>query len=298
MKVLVFGGSGFLGSHTADALTKVGHAVTIFDIYESLYLQENQKMIVGDILDSKQVNEAVKNAEIVYNFAGIADIKEAKSNPVKTVEINTLGNTIILNACRMYDVKRFIFASSLYVYNELGSFYRSSKQACEILIENFNYEYGLPFTILRYGSLYGPRANEWNGIYRVLKQAVTEGEIRFEGSGDEVREFIHVIDAAEQSVQILDEQYENQYIILTGTEKMKYKDLIKMINEMMGNNLEIKFINCDNRDHYEITPYSFKPKVAKKMTSTLFRDLGQGILECISEIYEKVDSGREFMGDV
>ena len=290
MKVLVFGGSGFLGSHTADELTKAGYEVTIFDIHKSAYLQKKQKMIVGDILNSNQVNEAVKNSEIVYNFSGIADIEEAKNNPVKTIEINTLGNTIVLNACRMYNVKRFVFASSMYVYNELGSFYRSSKQACELIIENFNYEYGLPFTILRYGSLYGPRANEWNGIYSLLKQVVAEGKIRYEGSGEEVREFIHVIDAAEQSVQILDKQYENQYIILTGTEKMKYKDLIKMVNEMMGNKLEIEFVNRNKRDHYETTPYSFKPKVAKKMTSTLFRDLGQGILECMSEIHEKVDN--------
>ena len=105
-------------------------------------------------LKPEQVNEAVQNSQYIYHFAGLADINEAKVKPVKTITSNILGTTIILEACRINNVDRFIFASTIYVYSELGSFYRSCQQACELIIENYFDEYNLNYTILRYGSLY------------------------------------------------------------------------------------------------------------------------------------------------
>ena len=127
MKAIVFGGSGFLGSYVADALTDVGYDVVVFDCEESPYLRPDQEMIVGSILDKEIVEGAVKGCDVVYNFAGIADLDEAALRPVESVEVNILGNTIVLEACRKVDVKRFVFASSLYVYSKAGSFYRSTK---------------------------------------------------------------------------------------------------------------------------------------------------------------------------
>ncbi|MDD2752850.1 MAG: NAD-dependent epimerase/dehydratase family protein, partial [Candidatus Omnitrophica bacterium] len=77
MKITVFGGSGFLGSYVADSLTQRGHDVTIFDLKRSDYLlPKKQKMVVGNILDEKAVSRAVKGADYVYNFAGIADLDD------------------------------------------------------------------------------------------------------------------------------------------------------------------------------------------------------------------------------
>jgi len=82
MNVLIFGGSGFLGSHTADALTEDGYNVKIFDIIKSPYLQAGQEMIIGDIIDKKAVEKAVKGCDIVYNFAGMTNIEEAHAKPL------------------------------------------------------------------------------------------------------------------------------------------------------------------------------------------------------------------------
>jgi UDP-glucose 4-epimerase len=295
MKVVVFGGSGFLGSHVADVLTEAGYEVSIFDIRSSPYLRSGQQMIVGDILDEKRVQDAVEDCDIVYNFAAIADMDEAKENPLNTVKINILGNTIILEACRKEKVKRFIYASSLYVYSNAGSFYRSSKQASELIIENYHKVYGLNYTILRYGSLYGSRADERNGLYKMLKQAVTEGKIVRYGNGEEIREYINVEDAAHCSVEILSKEYENEYVILTGHQQIKIKDLLEMIKEMMNHRITIEYkaINdghCpyDPELHYEITPYSFNPRVAKRLVSHCYLDLGQGILNSLHEIYRTI----------
>lgn len=295
-KAVVFGGSGFLGSHVADALTKARYEVTIFDINRSNYLQPGQKMIVGNILDLDTVKSAVSGADVVYNFAGIADIYEANNRPLKTVKINILGNTNVLEACRLSNISRFVFASSVYVYSDAGSFYRSSKQACELIIENYYQQYGLPYTILRYGSLYGPRSDERNWIYSILKQAITEGKITRDGDGDELREYIHVEDAARCSVDILSDEFKNEYVILTGNQQIKVRDLMVMVREMLGNKIELEFLPSTSRLNYKITPYSFSPKIAKKMVSNYYLDMGQGLLQCLMDIYKKDHHYKELNG--
>lgn len=292
MKITIFGGSGFLGSHTADALTDAGHDVTIFDIAESEYIKKNQRMIVGDILDKKAVDKVIKNQDIVYNFAAMADIDEAYQNPLVTIEKNIIGNTIILEACRKNKVKRFVFASTIYVYSNLGSFYRSSKQACELIIENYNEAYNLPYTILRYGSLYGPRSRGNNWIYKIIKQALTEEKITRHGDGEEIREYIHVKDAAKLSVKILEEEYKNRNVIITGTQPLKIKDLHVMVKEILGNKIDLEFLPDVSNTHYEITPYNYNPKVAQKLVSNEFHDLGQGLLECLAEVDAEINNNK------
>ena len=89
--ILVIGGSGFMGSHTADELSKRGNHVTIFDCVHSPYIRSDQSMIVGDMMNVKDLNKAFKNIDYVYYLAGVADIGEAKSNPFDTIEKNIMG---------------------------------------------------------------------------------------------------------------------------------------------------------------------------------------------------------------
>jgi UDP-glucose 4-epimerase len=287
MKVIVFGGSGFLGSHVVDVLLERGYEVVVFDLKPSPYLRKSDSMVVGNILDYKAVDDAVKGADIVYNFAGIADIDEAKINPVETVKQNILGTSIILDVCQRNNIKRFLFASSVYVYSKLGSFYRTSKRSCEHIVEDYQKVYGLRFTIMRYGSLYGPRADKRNWIYSMLKQAVTECKITRQGTGEELREYIHVQDAARMSVDILEEQYSNKHVMITGNYTIKMKDLLIMVKEMLNNKIEIEYVPAGEEEHYEITPYSFSPKIAKKIVSNTCLDLGQGILSVLDGVYNE-----------
>ena len=293
MNILITGGSGFLGSHVADALSDADHNVTIFDIHESPYLRPDQIMLTGDLMDLDQLDQCVQDMDVVYHFAGIADIDECKERPVDTARINIMGTVQLLEACRKAGVRRFVFASSAYVYSDLGFFYRSSKQACESFIENYAELYDLKYTCLRYGSLYGPRADERNSIYKLIRQAVKEGKITYQGgTGEELREFIHVQDAAQSSIKILLPEYENTYITLTGREKMRYVDLLDMINEMLGNTITIEIEPSTIKAHYRITPYNFSPKLGLKLANNPHVDMGQGLLQCISEIFEKMHSEK------
>jgi len=292
MKIIVFGGSGFLGSHVADALSDAGHQVRIYDVKESLYLREGQEMVVGDILDEDAVNKATEGCDVVFNFAAIADVDEAERRPLDTVKYNVLGNSIILEAARKAKAKRFIFASSVYVYAEVGSFYRSSKQACELFIENYWKVYGLPYTILRYGSLFGGRASNWNMVYNFLYQALTEGKITYHGTGEERGEFIYVGDAARATVEMLKKEFENEYVLLTGRQSVRMKDFLTMIREIMGNKVAIEYKGPYRSTHYMITPYAFAPKMAKKFTMDLYTDLGEAILNCSREMYRELHKDK------
>lgn len=227
VKITVFGGSGFLGSHICDKLSEAGHAVTIVDLHPSPWLRPDQTMLTGNILDEETVRRGVEGADMVFNYAGIADIGEANNRPVDTARINVLGNVMILEACRRERVRRYVFASSLYVYGKSGGFYRCSKQACEIYIENYQAMHKLPYTILRYGSLYGPRADRRNAIHRFVYEALTTGAITYYGAPTALREYVHVDDASTATLAVLAPEFENQNIIISGNQPMRARGSVQ-----------------------------------------------------------------------
>lgn len=286
-QALVLGGSGFLGSHVADALSDAGYRARIFDRAASPHLRAGQDMIVGDLMDFDAVKRAAEGCDFVYNFAGIANIDDAKNRLLDTANLNVIGNIHALEAAHAAGARRFVFASTVYVYSESGSFYRASKQAAERFVETYHERHGLPFSIVRYGSLYGRRADERNGIFRFLKQALEQKRVVYEGSEDAMREYIHVTDAARLSVQLLDERFANRHLILTGQERMAVKNLMRMISEMLPGGVEVRYGGKHDDGHYEMTPYAFHPKVGHKLVANDYVDLGQGLLDCLADIHER-----------
>lgn len=283
-KILVIGGSGFLGSHVADALCDFGYKVFILDRINSPWLRHNQTMIIGDIMDMSLINEAVSGCYAVYNFAAIADLDEALNKPIETARINILGNVQILEACRKNNVTRYVYASTVYVNSREGGFYRCSKLAAEQYVEQFQRSYGLNYTILRYGSLYGPRSDEHNGLWRVVNNAVETGKISYNGSSEAMREYIHVIDAARASVVALGQEFCNEHVVLTGQEPMRVMDLLKMLAEILSISQDIEFVDNIQEGHYIRTPYAYQSKISRKYIPSLHIDLGQGLLEMVTNM--------------
>jgi len=280
----VIGGSGFLGSHVADQLSAAGYDVRVFDLVASPWLKQGQTMIVGDILDQGAVNNAVAGSSAVFNFAAIADLDEALDKPRTTVELNVLGTVNVLEACRIARVRRFVYASTVYVYSREGGFYRVSKQAAEHYVEEYERAYGLAFTILRYGSLYGPRADARNGLYRIVRDALANRRISYEGNAESIREYIHVIDAARSSVLALGDEFRNESVVLTGHQPMRVHDLLKMLAEILGMPDAVDFRDESYAGHYVRTPYAYLPRLGRRYTPPLHVDLGQGLLELIDEV--------------
>lgn len=287
MRVCVIGGSGFLGSHVADQLSAAGNEVRIYDRTPSPWLQAGQIMCVGDLLEAEALADAVRGCDVVYNFAALADLNDALDKPVETVKINVLGNVQVLESCRQLGVKRFVYASTVYVYSREGGFYRCSKQAAEHYVEEYQQVYGLDYTILRYGSLYGPRADQSNGLYRIVKRALETGTLRYEGSPDTLREYIHVEDAAQASVAALGDDFRNQSVVLTGQEPMRVLDLLEMLAEILGLKKAVEFVEGDQPGHYVRTPYAYQPKLGRKYVPPMHVDLGQGLLQLIENVRQQ-----------
>lgn len=283
-RVLVLGGSGFLGSHVADALSDAGYRVSILDRVASPWKRAGQEMFVGDMLDTTLLDQAIAGCDAVYNFAAIADLDEARNKPIETVRVNVLGNVQVLEACRRHGVNRYVYASTVYVHSREGGFYRCSKQASEHYVEEYQRSYGLDYTVLRYGSLYGPRSDHHNGLWRIVKRALDTGEIRYEGSPEAMREYIHVEDAALASVAALGDEFRNQHVVLTGQEPMRVMDLLKMLAEILGRPESVEFVETDHAGHYIRTPYAYQPKLGRKYVPPMHVDLGQGLLQLVGEI--------------
>ncbi len=291
-KACVFGGSGFLGSHVADCLVEDGYSVKVFDRQPSAWLKDGQEMVVGNLLSLDDVNEAVAGADVVYNFAALSDLNEGLNKPLETIRINILGNAHVMEACRNHNVSRFIYASTVYVNSRDGGFYRCSKQAAEHYVEEYQRVFGLDFTILRYGSLYGPRADKANGLYRIVKNAVESGSVCYEGSSEALREYIHVTDAARASVVALGGEFCNQSVVLTGQEPMRVDDLLKMLAEILGYENGVEFLETNNIGHYVRTPYAYQPKLGRKYISPMHVDLGQGLIQLIHQIHTENSLGE------
>ena len=284
MKIIVFGGAGFVGSHVADELSLRGHKVTVVDNKKPKFKLKNYKFAKGNILNIKSLKKSIKNADVVYNFAAISDIGEAYSRPVQTVITNILGNVNILELCKKYKVKRYVFASSIYVYSQQGGFYRTSKQSAELFIEEYNRTHRLPYTILRYGSMYGPRTDLKNGLYKIVYDALSKKRAIYRGTKRAVRSYIHVKDAAKISVDILNKKYANKNILVTGKEGIKIEKLLSILSKILNIRSRAKFLNQTQKGHYDVSPYTYKPKATKKLFPKKSVNLKLGLIELVKEI--------------
>ena len=284
--VCIIGGSGFLGSHVADRLSELDHKVIIYDKKESPWIRKDQDIIIGDILDSDTLDDALKGCEIVYNYAGLSDLNEALYKPIDTVKLNILANVYALEASKKNNIKRFIYASSQYVNSREGGFYKCSKIASEHYIEE--YKQYFDFTILRFGSLYGPRSGSENGLYRIVKEAIQKNKISYLGNLDSIREYIHVLDAAICSSEILSDEFKNKTIVLTGQQSLRVYEVLNMLAEIIGIKEKIEFRNEEYSGHYVRTPYAYKPMTGLKYVPKTHIDLGQGLLDLIYEIKNNI----------
>jgi len=282
--VVIFGGSGFIGSYLIEDLISRGHQVLSADLQASKYVDESifRKC---NILDIESVEQLVKGADVVYNFAGMANLDDAIANPIKAIELNVMGNLNILESCKKYHIERFIYASSAYAMSDKGSFYGISKLTSEKLVEEYYKKYGQKFTIIRYGSVYGERDYDNNYIYNLIKTAMLTGEINHSGDGYEIREYIHAADVAKLAADIMEaDEFINEHLILTGVERMQRKELFEMVNEILGDTIKISFNDDGYHNHYKTTPYSFQPTRSKKLVANPYIDMGQGLIECMKDI--------------
>jgi UDP-glucose 4-epimerase len=288
-KILIFGSSGFLGQHLVSLLKKDNEIIQ-FDINSSEDSICDSNFIQGSILDTELVLTAAKDVDIVYHFAAMTDLDIVNNNPAKAIEVNIAGTSNILDACIKEKVERFIFSSSVYVYSQFGGVYKSTKQACELLIEDFDKMHGLNYTILQLGSVYGPGAKQTNLISRLIKEALTTDQFQHSGSGVEERQYIFVKDVVNALINIANSQYKNKKVILLGSESVRISQLMEMISSQLEKDIYKIFKKDGYGIHYKSSPFQTDPKGAIYYKLESPTPLKDGLRETIKFIQEKLSN--------
>ncbi|MFC2007793.1 NAD-dependent epimerase/dehydratase family protein [Chloroflexota bacterium] len=239
MNVLVTGGSGFIGSHIVDKLVEAGHSVRILDLKEPH--RRDVEFLRGNITSEEDVRKSSNGINIIYHIGAFSNIDLVKSHPVTTINSNIMGTVCLLEECRRQNVQRFIFASSVFVHDERGHLYTTAKLASEMMCKNFNTLYGLPYTILRYGTAYGPRSRDADVISVFIRNALEGKDLVIYGSGEQKRHFIFIDDLAEGNLAALKTIATNRTYTMANPNPVTVNELAMIVKEIAGKDITIKY---------------------------------------------------------
>lgn len=241
-KIALVGGSGFIGSHTADLLRRLGKDYIILD--QQSPRDKKHPYQYCNIMDIRRVRECLKGIDTVYMLAAISNSHECRKSPLWALKTNVDGLTHVLDASVECNVSQFIFASSVWVYstadekkvneetclcaNRSKHIYTTSKIAGEMLIRS----YGINHTILRYGIAYGPGANNETALSSFLTKVQNNNSITIFGDGEQYRSFMYVTDHARGNIAVLEnDKALNQTINLCPEENTSLNDIVQKIKD-------------------------------------------------------------------
>jgi UDP-glucose 4-epimerase len=236
MKILVTGGAGFIGSNVVDAYIEKGYEVVVVDDLSSgkeENINKKAKFYKLDICD-KALEEAFEEGiDIVNHHAAQVDVRKSIADPAVDARINIEGSLNILENCRKYRIKKIIFASSGgVIYGECGSVppnedsptspispYGVSKYAMECYLSSYEKIYGLKYTALRYGNVYGPRQDPYGeaGVVAIFSRKMLNNErVDIFGDGEQVRDYVYVGDVVKANILSLENGDNEIFNIGTG----------------------------------------------------------------------------------
>lgn len=253
MKVLVTGGSGFIGSHVVDKLSDKGVDVRVFDGIQPAY-RTDLEHYQGNLLDMTSLSFALSGVDAVYHLAAVADVKDVFNDPHASEAINVRGTINVLEAMRRAGVKRIVYGSTTWVYSDAdpatvdettplqapSHFYSATKLAGEYYCQSYSKLYSLEATILRYGIPYGPRARDGAVVPIFVRKALNGEPLTIAGDGSQFRKFVYVEDLAEGNALGLMPIAKNKIYNLDGTEKITIKQIAETVQKIIGN-VKIEF---------------------------------------------------------
>lgn len=248
MTVMVTGGSGFIGSHLVDKLLAKGEDVLIFDFTQPLYWK-SVKHFYGSILNLDELERAMKDVDVVYHLAAIADVKDVYEHPHYSERVNTSGTINVLEAARKMNVDRVIYGSTDWVYQTTDTLevdettpirtpahlYSTTKLVSEYYCQNYGDLYGIKYTILRYGIPYGPRARSGAIVPIFVDKAMKGEELTIAGDGSQFRQFVFVEDLAEGNVAAMQKIAENKIYNIDGQKPITVKEVAETVKKLIEN---------------------------------------------------------------
>src|SRR3954447_5075429 len=248
-RVLVTGGSGFIGSHVVDAHKERGHVPVNFDRVESPHhARGSVEHVRGDCTDVAALERAMARCDAVIHLAAMADVNDVQADPTGADEMNARATAAVLEAARRAEVGRVVYGSTIWVYSDCpesdvdedtrlahpGHLYTATKLAGEMYCRSYAELYDVDYTILRFGIPYGPRARDATVVAVFVKKALAAEPLTVAGSGSQSRQFVYVRDLADGVVRALQPQARNRIYNLAGRRAVSVLEIAQTVQEVVG----------------------------------------------------------------
>ena len=297
MKILVTGGAGFIGGNfvhymvnkypedeivNLDLLTYAGNLETLKPVEE----KKNYRFIKGDIADRPFIMELFQKEkfDIVINFAAESHVDRSISDPSIFVQTNVMGTVVLLDACRTYGVKRFHQVSTDEVYGDLpldrpdlffteetplhtSSPYSSSKASADLFVMAYYRTYGMPVTISRCSNNYGPYQFPEKLIPLMISRALAEEPLPVYGKGENVRDWLHVLDHCIAIDLIIRNGKEGEVYNIGGHNERTNLEVVKTIIKALNKSEDLIQYVTDRPGHdqrYAIDPTKMEKELGWK----------------------------------
>jgi len=315
---LVSGGAGFMGSHVAEQLLRNGHEVVVLDDLSGGFTDNVPKpatFVQGSILDTELLDELFQRHrfEFVYHLAAYA--AEGLSHFIKRFNYNNnlIGSVNLINASVNYDVRCFVFTSSIAVYGagqapmseEMTPLpedsYGVAKLAVEQELRVTREMFGLDYIIFRPHNVYGERQNigdRYRNVVGIFMNQILRGEpLTIFGDGKQVRAFTHIHDVAPIIANSVDVPSARNEIFNVGADvPYAVNDLARIVSESMGG--ECQIVNLDPRNEVRIafSNHSKAERVFGKRDETTLPEGVHGMAEWVklhgaraSSVFENIE---------
>ena len=287
MTIIVTGGAGFIGSNfifylmkkypayrivCLDKLTYAGNISTL----NPIMFNPNFRFVKLDICDKEGVDKLFneEKPDIVINFAAESHVDRSIENPQVFLETNIIGTSVLMDACRKYNVKRFHQVSTDEVYGDLpldrpdlffhedtplhtSSPYSSSKAAADLLVMAYHRTYGLPITISRCSNNYGPYQFPEKLIPLMIINCLANKSLPVYGEGINVRDWLYVEDHCKAIDLIIHKGKVGEVYNIGGHNEMRNIDIVKLILKELGKDESLIKYVADRKGHdmrYAIDP--------------------------------------------
>jgi len=257
MKILVTGGSGFIGGHLVERLIKEGHDVYIFDIDYPKYPLEgfkNTNFILGSTLMIGELLRATRTMDVVFHLAALANTSLCAESFSNAIRFNCVGTAYALEACKENNVRLFVNASSSLVseklfspkeidtplinLNENGHIYSTSKLCSEMICKDFFNMYQLPYMNLRFGICYGPRMTPGVLVQNFITNVLDDAPMKIEGTGRQWRYYMYISDLIDGCIQALNRGIPDHTYNLVPDWKTSIYEVALTIKELIGGDIE------------------------------------------------------------
>lgn len=269
MNIVITGAAGFIGSHLAEVLLAQEHSVVGIDhigLHPARTMKEDNvkhlrdhprfQWVEADLL-TVDLKRLLEEAEVVFHLAGIAGVRNSWGTSFADyLQANVLLTQLILEACRTAPrLRKLVYASSSSVYGGGSGLYSSeesptkpispygmTKLAGEQLCYLYYKQYGVPYTALRFFTVYGPRQRPDMGFHRFMKAALKNEPLTIYGNGEQTRDFTYVSDLVAANVSAMNYGLHGTVFNVGGVETASVNDVVRRIERLSGKPLKLAYV--------------------------------------------------------